>query len=279
MTCVLIHAGSKLIFEALALDSQGVGKSLLKDLRRYRKRAGKVRDMDVLTGYVSKLHLKGEEECLVRLLEHLGVQRQKYARKLNSEVSKHGAGVRAELKDVSAALVTLVRDNGQTPEKDVATTNATTTATKLASQLAEPRRLTKENLHSYRLKIKELQNVLQIATGRPPAFVRDLGKVKNAIGEWHDWLQLLLTTQEVLDHGPRCALLTRLKRIVQGKYEHALSLSETLRKKYVPSPADAGEGDSAPGPLACVAIEMLGPVKLPPGSEKLPARIPQTNSA
>jgi CHAD domain-containing protein len=266
------------IFEALSLDSRGVGKSLLKDLRRYRKRAGKVRDLDVMTGHVSALHLKGEEECRARLLEYLGTTRQKYARKLHTEVSKHRAEVRADLKDVSATLVTLVRDSGEEPEKDVTTTDVAATATKLAGQLSEPRHLSEENLHLFRLKIKELQNVLQMATGRPTAFVRDLGKVKNAIGEWHDWLQLVLTTQEVLDHGARCKILTRLKRIVQSKYAHAVSLAESLRKKYVQS-AGAGESDSAPSPLACEAIEMLGPVRLPPRSEKTATRIAQPISA
>jgi CHAD domain-containing protein len=263
----------------LSLDSLGVGKSLLKDLRRYRKRAGKVRDMDVLTGYASKLHLKGEEECLVRLREHLGVRRLKYARKLHSEVSKHRAEVRADLKQLSAALTTLVSDNGKAPEKEAATTDVAATATKLASQLAEPRRLNKGNLHSYRLKIKDLLSVLQIARGRSPLFVRDLGKVKDAIGEWHDWQQLVLTTQRVVDHGTRCGLLTRLKRIVQGKYEHSLSLTESLRKKYVQNPDRAGEGDAVPGPLVCKAIEMLRPVKLPPRSEKRANRVPLSNSA
>ena len=68
-------------FEALSPDARGVGKSLMKDLRRCRKRAGRVRDMDVLTQYASSVYLTGEEECTVRLLEHLGVRRQKYATK------------------------------------------------------------------------------------------------------------------------------------------------------------------------------------------------------
>ena len=50
------------MFEALSLDAHGLGKSVLKDLGRLRKRAGKVRDLDVLTGFASTIHLQGEEE-------------------------------------------------------------------------------------------------------------------------------------------------------------------------------------------------------------------------
>src|ERR1700694_4920477 len=70
------------IFEALSLDAQGIEKSILKHLGRLRKYGGKVRDMDILTSYASTVHLQGEEDCAVQLLEHLGAQRQKHAKKL-----------------------------------------------------------------------------------------------------------------------------------------------------------------------------------------------------
>src|SRR5215472_10581972 len=49
--------------EALSLDAGGAGQSVMKHLTRCRKRAGKVRDMDVLTAYASSVHVKGEDEC------------------------------------------------------------------------------------------------------------------------------------------------------------------------------------------------------------------------
>src|SRR5437867_2429721 len=76
------------IFEAFSLDAQGMGRSVLKNLGRLRKRAGKVRDMDVLTNYASTVHRQGEEECVVQLLEHLGAQREKQAKKLSVEVKR-----------------------------------------------------------------------------------------------------------------------------------------------------------------------------------------------
>ena len=64
------------MFNAMSLDAHGIGKSVLKDLGRIRRRAGKVREMDVLTGFASTVHPQGEEECSVQLLEHLGVRRK-----------------------------------------------------------------------------------------------------------------------------------------------------------------------------------------------------------
>jgi CHAD domain-containing protein len=70
------------IFSALALDSQKNERQLIKGLRTIRKRAGKVRDLDVLTGDLTTVHVDGETECQVRILEHLSGQRQRQAGKL-----------------------------------------------------------------------------------------------------------------------------------------------------------------------------------------------------
>jgi hypothetical protein len=65
--------------------------------------------------------------------------------------------------------------------------------------------------------------------------VDDLGKVKDSIGEWHDWEELVSISQKVLDHGNGCDLLAELKRMAARKYDHALALAQALRKKYLRS--------------------------------------------
>ena len=70
--------------EVLSLDSGGKGWRASKTVSRLRKRAGKIRDMDVLTNYASNLpHPDDETDCSVRLLEHLGAERRKHARKFH----------------------------------------------------------------------------------------------------------------------------------------------------------------------------------------------------
>ena len=71
---------------------------MVKKLGRFRKRAGKVRDMDVLTSYASTIHAKGEDDCAVQLLEYLGMRRQKLAKKLYAEIEQQRKVVRAGLK-------------------------------------------------------------------------------------------------------------------------------------------------------------------------------------
>ena len=231
-------------FKALALGDAGIPKSVLKELKGLRKRAGKVRDMDVLTEFAASVPPKREEECHVRLLEHLGARRQRHAEKLHAELKQLRPGVGKALDKASLRMTRLFRRKSNGPA-DSAVANAAATALRLCAQLAAPPRLGKTNLHPYRLKVKELQNILLMAEAPSrPRFVQDLGRVKDAIGEWHDWEELVGIASKLADHGGTCLLVTEIKRTAESKYEHALSLACKLRKTYLQSSAPKGK-DSA----------------------------------
>lgn len=220
------------IVEALGLDAKGFGKRVVRDLSRCRKRAGKVRDMDVLTSLASTMHLDGEEECATQLLEYLGAQRKKRANRLSAEVKQHRPRLRDQLKKAPALLLKRIQETSDGSRKISAPTAAATAVT-LATELSAPKRLSRQNLHAYRLTVKDLRNILRMAAGNETSsFIADLGRVKDAIGEWHDWEELIMISNKVLDHGNRCALLAELKRIAECKYEDALKLTHSLRKKY-----------------------------------------------
>jgi CHAD domain-containing protein len=105
---------------------------------------------------------------------------------------------------------------------------------KLSSELASPATLNRKNLHAYRLKIKELLYVLEMANDPGnQEFIDKLGEVKDAIGEWHDWEELIAITVEVLDHKANCKLLREVRAISVQKYENALSLTNKMRRDYL----------------------------------------------
>jgi CHAD domain-containing protein len=220
-------------FETLAVDDVRMPHSFLKDLARLRKRAGEVRDMDVLTQYAAAIRPHGEEECQVRLLEHLGARRKKQAGKLSREIRKLGPALRRELDKAPSRIAKLLRNNDADATHNIAAT-MTARAVTLAAQLAEPLRLNRTNLHAYRLKVKELQNILLMAEAESrPRFVRDLGRVKDGIGEWHDYAELVAIGSKLLDHAGGCPLLAELKRTAESKYDDALALALRFRKLYL----------------------------------------------
>ena len=97
----------------------------------------------------------------------------------------------------------------------------------------QPSRLSRDNLHPYRLKVKELHNILRMAEpSDQQEFVNRLGQVKDAIGEWHDWGELESIAKQVLNHR-NCKLLQQIRNIGESKYENALSLTESMRKKFL----------------------------------------------
>ena len=219
-------------FSPLALDDARILKSVVKDLGRLRKRAGKVRDMDVLTEFAAAIRPQGDEECHVRLLEHLGARRQKQAGKLWAKLKQLSPGLRKALDRASSRMTKRLRRKDAATEKSMA--NAAATAVRLSAQLAFPPRLNRTNLHPYRLKVKELQSILLLAEAPSrPRFVADLGAVKDAIGEWHDYAELAAMASKLLDHEGSCALRAELKRTASNKYEHALGLALKLRKTYL----------------------------------------------
>ena len=219
---------------SLSLDSGQNGKRVWKQISKLRKCAGKVRDMDVLTDFLSGVSRHREEtRCHVRLLEHLGAQRLKYAKKLERAIQQCAPELNKRLKRTARQMDKLLPSNGKKdPAQNGVSAEVTASALTLLTALAEPARLGKPNLHPYRLQVKELRNVLQMAEASDrQEFVRQLGEAKDAIGEWHDWEELVAIAKKVLDHGPNCMLQQGLRNIAKSKYQNAITVTENMRKK------------------------------------------------
>jgi inorganic pyrophosphatase len=216
---------------ALMLDQKQNGQRLLRTVAPIRKKAGEVRDMDLLTGFAATLP-NDSEECLTQLLEHLGAKRLQSARRLRAAVAQKRKKARRRLRRYSG----LMRRNASRksePNNPGWPVDATAIALQLSSQLAAWPRLNSTNLHPYRLKVKELRYVLQLAEGQDSELVDALGEVKDAIGEWHDWSELAALAKQILNHGSGCKVLQQIRETAAAKFDHALSVAETMRKKFL----------------------------------------------
>jgi CHAD domain-containing protein len=231
------------MMEALGLGSKGKYRRLLRDVARLRKRAGKVRDMDVLTGHALTVRIEDEQDCSVELLECLGAERYQQAKKLAKQVENSRQVLRERMKRSSAHIDSLLtkRDKKQIQAKNKAQAETMASALQLSSHLKTPPRLNKGNLHSYRLQVKQLRYVLQMSeAANHQKFINRLGVIKDAIGEWHDWEELSTLATDLLYHGSTCKLLRELKTICREKYDRALSLTNEMRDAYLPELENAG---------------------------------------
>jgi CHAD domain-containing protein len=217
------------LIHALKLEEKHFARSLLKTVGRVFKQAGKVRDMDVLIAFTSGLAVDPHDPCLTQLISHLGEKRHAAALKLHAAIAKHASAGRRSLKRCSTSLQNSMTE----PDSQQWQSDAAAFALQLSGELATWPRLMPSNMHEFRLKIKELRYTLELAEGNETAFLRTLGEVTSAIGEWHDWNKLLGIAATALKHAHRCAVLQTIRSTVTAKRHDALSLANTLRRKYL----------------------------------------------
>jgi CHAD domain-containing protein len=214
--------------QALTPNAPANERHMLRTLAKLRRRAGKVRDLDVLTEYAATVPVNEEKDCLVELLEYLGAEHARQSKRLYSFAVQHGPSLRHRLKRTAAHLGTPAADGAPASS---ALGDAMLSELRLQRELAAPVRLNRKNLHPYRLKVKELRYVLELESDPGDRHVIEtLGEMKDAIGEWHDWQELLTLASEHLPHGPECKLVRSFEGIVEQKFKHALSVTNNGRR-------------------------------------------------
>ena len=195
-----------------------------------RKKAGKVRDMDVLTGFAATLSGDGDDQCLVRLLERLGQERARTASKLRKTVVDNRKAARESLKACSTAIEKQFEKQSAKQQREWPA-DAAATALRLSGELADWPQLSARNLHPFRLKVKELRYVLQLSS-EDSELTERLGDVKDEIGEWHDWTHLFGIAKEVLSDCKHCSLVREVDKVAKGKFENALGTAQHVRRQF-----------------------------------------------
>lgn len=259
------------ILHGLKLDLPSNQATLLKELRPIRKRAGKVRDMDVFTSYVVGLGLNDDPDCLVRLVHHLGIERHRQSKKLHNIVQQYGKDSRSRLKGARRKLDSAIQrfersklELDSDSEANSAPLHAVSTALRLSQELGGVRRLGRNNLHAYRIEIKRLRYVLEIAdkvSGPQHKLIQELKTVQDAIGEWHDWLELSGIARRLLPHPGRCRLSQVIEQTAARKFGEALRVTEQMRRRYLQTASRAKAPRSKPskavkGPVLVAASEI-----------------------
>jgi CHAD domain-containing protein len=223
------------IAAALTEPDEKKTRRLLKSIRPVRKAAGNVRDMDVLTGNALSLPQNSHQESLVRLVEHLGIARQKSAGDLLATVDQQRKTARRVLKQYAKlAQAALAQETNGSSDSPQAHTELHVQAVTqdLIRELSRWPALSVRNIHPFRLKVKELRSILQLIPNANPRLVDALGNVKDQIGDWHDWQQLAEAARQMLDPPQDRSLLSHIDRIGKQKLRHALASANALRKRY-----------------------------------------------
>jgi CHAD domain-containing protein len=218
-------------------------KKLLKLLGRIRKRAGKVRDLDVQSAALRSLKVPREPRRKTQLVNHLIELRGQQENKLRKAVD--GTTVREIRKRLKRATK---RFNPEASRDPLAVARA---MLERLNRAAEP--LTEALLHQYRILSKRARYAAEFASPSPKTeqFIAELKRIQDASGDWHDWLTLTQTANQHLGDVRESPLVAELHNVTGAKFRHAVAVLSQMRgqreteshhaaRPSVPAPMDAG---------------------------------------
>jgi CHAD domain-containing protein len=220
-------------------------RKLLKQLARFRKQAGRVRDLDVQMSNLRGLKIASEAGQKAQLQRELAQERGKRAKKLEHSLDKGKIReLRRRLKKAAADL--------QFPGRPQP---LTLTLHKLSE--LEPSRgpLTEKTLHQYRIAGKRARYLAEFAGKDPEAqrLVENLKRMQDVIGDWHDWLKLAERAEQLFGGVRDSPLVAALRNLTRAKFRQGVDAVVAMRggiggKKPVRPEAAAGRAAAAQTP-------------------------------
>jgi CHAD domain-containing protein len=198
-------------------------RKLLKQMARVRRRAGRVRDLDVQVESLQALNIGREGECKELVLQRLKERRKKAVKRLLAALDKRTVGRIEKRLGRAARKVSRARPavpaNRQEP-------NAVEAAARRLQKLQSKLPLSEETLHEYRLRGKRMRYTLELSRDPQAArLVDQLKEMQDAIGKWHDSVVLLESAQAAIDHNGSCPLLVALRNLSKAQLWQALQLT------------------------------------------------------
>ncbi|MFZ1008033.1 MAG: CHAD domain-containing protein [Candidatus Sulfotelmatobacter sp.] len=233
-------------------------KKLLKLLSRLRKRAGKVRDLDVQLTALRALKVSQEPrrktQLVNRLIELRSDQENKLRKAADGETVHE---MRKRLKRASKSF---------SPE---ASRDPLTVARGMLERIERTDApLSEAVLHQYRILSKRARYAAEFADKSADAtqFIAGLKRLQDAVGDWHDWLALTKSASENLGDVRESPLVAELHNVTGAKFRHAVSVLTHFLSHSAPQSASNSRGAHGPAKSNAVAA---GPKRTPTAKNRL----------
>ncbi|HZP18401.1 MAG TPA: CHAD domain-containing protein [Terriglobales bacterium] len=186
-------------------------KKLLKLLSKLRKKAGKVRDLDIQIALLKDLKLPDRHAHKAQLTEWLAEQQARRARKLAKALDEETA---RELRKRVRRVQSELNLDGADPLR--------LAFARLPKLDAAP--MSEKTLHSYRIAAKRARYLAELSDS-PEAklFVEEIRRAQDAIGEWHDVLQLKERAEKLFGGVHQSPLVAVLQNTGRAKQKRAVT--------------------------------------------------------
>jgi len=213
------------VLQELVQDAPRNQKKLLKQLVRLRKKAGKLRDLDVQIAALRNLKVPqaaGSKAQLIRLLAEERAEREEQISHLFDKETVRD--LRKRLKRAAAEL--------QIPPSTDLLHLATQTIERLGRGNVSAEEKT---LHQYRIVGKQARYIAELAGDGPEVrrFVDQLKRMQDVLGDWHDWQQLSEKAQHHCGGAEKSSLSAVLQNVTRAKFRQSFDvLTETRAALY-----------------------------------------------
>ena len=235
------------LLDALATEPDRNQRKLMRRLKRLRRRAGRVRDIDVQVAALRTLKIGRDSGRKAQLLRHLNDRRSRRERKLQNALDTET--IRTVRRRLARCEKELLAPPPATPRRPgAAATPAATSAPpkpevqpvslalRMFATIAKQQgAFTEATLHRFRTRCKRVRYVAEMAGDDPEAkrIVSQIKRMQDAIGDWHDWLTLTQTAQKLFAEPVDSALLAALRNVTRAKFMEATRHASDLKRNLL----------------------------------------------
>jgi CHAD domain-containing protein len=210
----------------------GNKRRLLNRLSKLRRKAGKVRDLDVQIAFLKELRVPDRQNHRAQLLDALAKDQERRSKRL--------------AKTFDAEEVRKLRKRLRKAQQEMNLKGID--PLKLAfNHLPKPGNglLTEKVLHACRISAKHARYLAELDAESPTAkrFVEELKKAQDEIGHWHDVLKLTERAEKLFGGVRQSSLVSALQNIGRAQFRRASGALQTalrtvseLEQRIRPSP-------------------------------------------
>jgi CHAD domain-containing protein len=202
------------------LDLSKKQQGSLKKLAALRKRAGRVRDLDVqldLLGAIANGSTATDKSMLAELLQQ---KREKHAERLKRGIEqyrtpKFSSHVKSVFRKAAEA------SQGQGPAE--ALRRAKEQLAALGAEFEDHQALKPSLLHEVRIKLKGIRYLGELGeeSEEQQRFLGEMKNVQDALGAWHDWEELTKTADKQFGDRANCPLLLEIRALFGARQSAA----------------------------------------------------------
>lgn len=200
----------------------------LEKLTDLRKRAGKVRDLDVQTDLLGSLGNGSATKDRKALAELLEKKREQQAKKLEASVKKvHKAKFFGHLDHIAEEAAD-PQDGKNRPLAPLEEAKAQ--LAEMAKNFGSGQTMKPSRLHAARVSLKRIRYMAELAeqSAEQKEFMRELKSAQDAIGDWHDWQELTDRAEKRFSDRANPALVHEARTVLSARHSDATSAVNKL---------------------------------------------------